>query len=108
MISIQTIVYVGRTVDTTIRLLFISGTMSGGGSRPVRGRMGRSVAPIEEISADHLTAMAQKLDEKTQQLDNIRRRKRALEETCEKLKKDISQMKSHLERCVTELKVSVD
>lgn len=79
--------------------------MSGGGNRPLRGRMGRNVAQKEEFTAEQMAVIEKKLATDGAKLENLRQTRTELENSIEAFKRDLNEMRPLRDRCHLELKV---
>lgn len=85
-----------RVVTLQGQIIEIVGTMTGGGGRVMKGRMGSSLHT--EVSTEELERMESKLNEKVQQLQSSLERRRQLEEKVQPLRKELRDMKNTLEK----------
>ncbi|KAM6961494.1 LOW QUALITY PROTEIN: structural maintenance of chromosomes protein 4 [Aplochiton taeniatus] len=85
-----------RVVTMQGQIIEMAGTMTGGGGRVMKGRMGSSIGT--EISQDELNRMESKLSEKVVQLQGCQERKLQLEEKVQRLRLQLRDMKNTLEK----------
>ena len=88
-----------RIVTLKGELIEPSGTMSGGGNRCSRGRMGRNVTTDTsgtELSAKDIAQMEQRLQQLTERLAELRQTKATLEEEVARLTRDIRDSSANL------------
>ena len=86
-------------------LVYCTGTMSGGGSRVIKGRMSSKFRC--EVSADELREMERHLERDSQQLETLREQHFALEDKVNQLKKTVTEMESDMEKYNAEIQVCV-
>ncbi|XP_074535314.1 structural maintenance of chromosomes protein 4 isoform X1 [Halichoeres trimaculatus] len=84
-----------RVVTLKGQIIEMAGTMTGGG-RVLKGRMGSSIGT--EISQDELNRMESKLNEKVSKLQGCQERKLQLEESVQRLRPQLRDMKNTLEK----------
>ncbi|XP_034557222.1 structural maintenance of chromosomes protein 4 isoform X2 [Notolabrus celidotus] len=84
-----------RVVTLKGQIIEMAGTMTGGG-RVLKGRMGTSLGT--EISQDELDRMESKLNEKVSRLQGCQERKLQLEESVQRLRQQLRDMKNTLEK----------
>ncbi|XP_010899218.2 structural maintenance of chromosomes protein 4 isoform X1 [Esox lucius] len=85
-----------RVVTLQGQIIEMAGTMTGGGGRVMRGRMGSSIGT--EVSQQELDRMEKTLSEKVVQLQGCQERKLQLEETVPRLRQQLREMKNTLEK----------
>ncbi|XP_067017263.1 structural maintenance of chromosomes protein 4-like isoform X2 [Acropora muricata] len=91
-----------RVVTLQGELIDQSGTMSGGGNKVVKGRMGSSI--VSDVSPDQLEAMERKLEKETKTAEDCRESKKRLEEQVDELKKEVSSAEHQLQKNSMEIK----
>ena len=79
-----------RVVTLNGELIETSGTMSGGGNKPAKGRMGCSV--VEKVDHGELQKLQKDLDVDIEELQTLREKKVALEDTIRNLNKRINKI----------------
>uniref|UniRef100_A0A673XB72 Structural maintenance of chromosomes protein 4 n=1 Tax=Salmo trutta TaxID=8032 RepID=A0A673XB72_SALTR len=85
-----------RVVTMQGQIIEMAGTMTGGGGRVMRGRMGSSIGT--EVTQQELDRMESKLNEKVVQLQGCQERKLQLEEKVQQLRQQLRDMKNTLEK----------
>ncbi|XP_035647897.1 structural maintenance of chromosomes protein 4 isoform X1 [Oncorhynchus keta] len=85
-----------RVVTMQGQIIEVAGTMTGGGGRVMRGRMGSSIGT--EVTQQELDRMESKLNEKVVQLQGCQERKLQLEEKVQRLRQQLRDMKNTLEK----------
>ncbi|XP_041733774.1 structural maintenance of chromosomes protein 4-like isoform X2 [Coregonus clupeaformis] len=85
-----------RVVTMQGQIIEMAGTMTGGGGRAMRGRMGSSIGT--EVTQQELDRMESKLNEKVVQLQGCQERKLQLEEKVQRLRQQLRDMKNTLEK----------
>ncbi|KAM9442360.1 structural maintenance of chromosomes protein 4 isoform 1-T2 [Salvelinus alpinus] len=85
-----------RVVTIQGQIIEMAGTMTGGGGRVMRGRMGSSIGT--EVTQQELDRMESKLNEKVVQLQGCQERKLQLEEKVQRLRQQLRDMKNTLEK----------
>nr|XP_029528572.1 structural maintenance of chromosomes protein 4-like isoform X2 [Oncorhynchus nerka] len=85
-----------RVVTMQGQIIEMAGTMTGGGGRVMRGRMGSSIGT--EVTQQELDRMESKLNEKVVQLQGCQERKLQLEEKVQRLRQQLRDMKNTLEK----------
>ncbi|KAM4889122.1 structural maintenance of chromosomes protein 4 [Thomomys bottae] len=85
-----------RVVTLQGQIIEQSGTMTGGGSKVMRGRMGSSL--VLEISEEEVNKMESQLQKDSQKAAQIQEQKVQLEEVIVKLKHNEREMKNKLEK----------
>ncbi|XP_055736380.1 structural maintenance of chromosomes protein 4 isoform X3 [Salvelinus fontinalis] len=85
-----------RVVTIQGQIIEMAGTMTGGGGRVMRGRMGSSIGT--EVTQQELDCMESKLNEKVVQLQGCQERKLQLEEKVQRLRLQLRDMKNTLEK----------
>lgn len=91
-----------RVVTLEGQLIDISGTMSGGGNKPVSGGMKASFS--SEISPEQLASLEKECDEKSERLQQIRRRKQELDKDMESLRHQISSLEIEIPKMEMDIK----
>ncbi|KAJ7381328.1 Structural maintenance of chromosomes protein 4 [Desmophyllum pertusum] len=91
-----------RVVTLQGELIDQSGTMSGGGNKVVKGRMGSSI--MSDVNPDQLEAMEKTLEKETKAAEEHRESKKRLEETVDELKKELSTAEHQLQKNNMEIK----
>lgn len=91
-----------RVVTLGGQLIDQSGTMSGGGSRVCKGRMGSKV--ISDIDPQDMQRMEQQLQQRAEEAKHCQQTKLKLEETIDKLKKSLDEVTFALEKFTMEIK----
>ncbi|GAB6019950.1 Structural maintenance of chromosomes protein 4 [Chamberlinius hualienensis] len=91
-----------RVVTLKGELVELSGTMSGGGSRPMKGRMGTS-AVQDTVTSDDLRAMEMELAEAQQERDDALERKSHLETTIGNGEKELELKVHEVKRLTKEI-----
>ncbi|KAL7990957.1 hypothetical protein Chor_014387 [Crotalus horridus] len=91
-----------RVITLQGQLIEQSGTMTGGGGKVMKGRMGSSV--IVETSEEEVQEMESQLQKKTQMAMLCQEQKAQLEEIIAKLHKNIREMKNTLEKYTASIK----
>lgn len=86
-----------RVVTVKGELIDLSGTMSGGGGRPSRGRMGQSVLD-SDINPNDVDSMMKEMDEKARLASNLREMKSSLEDKITELEKEIKALEHSLKK----------
>ncbi|CAJ1065334.1 structural maintenance of chromosomes protein 4 isoform X1 [Xyrichtys novacula] len=84
-----------RVVTLKGQIIEMAGTMTGGG-RVLKGRMGSSIGT--EIPQDELDRMESKLNEKVSKLQGCQEKKLQLEESVQRLRPQLREMKNTLEK----------
>uniref|UniRef100_A0A8C6W375 Structural maintenance of chromosomes protein n=1 Tax=Nannospalax galili TaxID=1026970 RepID=A0A8C6W375_NANGA len=90
-----------RVVTLQGQIIEQSGTMTGGGSKVMRGRMGSSV--IVEISEEEVNRMESQLERCSKQAAQIQEQKAQLEEAVVKLRHNEREMRNTLEKFVASI-----
>ncbi|KAL1502044.1 hypothetical protein ABEB36_007248 [Hypothenemus hampei] len=90
-----------RMVTLKGDLIEVSGTMSGGG-KPMRGRMGQSIA-VETVEPQEIRKMEKKIEEMETNLRQIHQKQTALENQTMTLQPKLKQMENDLEKFNQEL-----
>jgi structural maintenance of chromosome 4 len=90
----QVVTLKGEVID-------MSGTMSGGGSRVIKGRMTSKFRC--DVSAEELKGMEGRLERDSQQLEALREQHFALEDKVNQLKKTVNEMESNMEKYNAEI-----
>ncbi|XP_054980756.1 structural maintenance of chromosomes protein 4 [Sorex araneus] len=85
-----------RVVTLQGQIIEQSGTMTGGGSRVTKGRMGSSV--ITELSEEQVNTMEVQLQKDSQRAAQVQEQKGQLEEAVLKLRQSVREMRSTLEK----------
>ncbi|XP_038603867.1 structural maintenance of chromosomes protein 4 [Tachyglossus aculeatus] len=85
-----------RVVTLSGQIIEQSGTMTGGGSKIMKGRMGSSV--VVEISEDEVSKMESQLQKDSQKAKQCHEEKLQLEESIIKLRQSVREMKNTLEK----------
>uniref|UniRef100_F7D3S8 Structural maintenance of chromosomes protein n=1 Tax=Monodelphis domestica TaxID=13616 RepID=F7D3S8_MONDO len=85
-----------RVVTLQGQIIEQSGTMTGGGSKPMKGRMGSSF--VVEVSEEEVAKMESKLQKDSQRAVQVQERKAQLEETVIKLRHSVQDMRNTLEK----------
>uniref|UniRef100_A0A4W4FM36 Structural maintenance of chromosomes protein n=1 Tax=Electrophorus electricus TaxID=8005 RepID=A0A4W4FM36_ELEEL len=85
-----------RVVTLQGQIIEQAGTMTGGGGRVMKGRMGSSIGT--EVTQEQLDSMESVLSEKVLQLQGWQQRKQQLEEKVHKQRKELRDMKNTLEK----------
>lgn len=85
-----------RVVTLQGQIIEQSGTMTGGGSKVMRGRMGSSV--VDEISVEEVNKMESQLERHSKQAAQIQEQKVQHEEAVVKLKQSEREMRNTLEK----------
>lgn len=85
-----------RVVTLQGQIIEQAGTMTGGGGRVMKGRMGSSIST--EVTQEQLDKMEKALNEKVVQLQSWQQRKQQLEENVLKQSKELRDMKNTLEK----------
>ncbi|XP_036392385.1 structural maintenance of chromosomes protein 4 [Megalops cyprinoides] len=85
-----------RVVTLQGQIIEQAGTMTGGGGRVMRGRMGSSLGT--EVTQEELDKMESKLSEQVVQLQSCQEGKLQLEEKVHRLRKELRDMKNTLEK----------
>ncbi|XP_076837221.1 structural maintenance of chromosomes protein 4 [Brachyhypopomus gauderio] len=85
-----------RVVTLQGQIIEQAGTMTGGGGRVMRGRMGSAIGV--EVTQEQLDGMESTLSEKVQQLQGWQQRKQQLEEKVHKQRRELRDMKNTLEK----------
>uniref|UniRef100_A0A8B9LFU5 Structural maintenance of chromosomes protein 4 n=1 Tax=Astyanax mexicanus TaxID=7994 RepID=A0A8B9LFU5_ASTMX len=85
-----------RVVTLQGQIIEQSGTMTGGGGRVMKGRMGSSIGT--EVTQEQLDRMESALNEKVVQLQGWQQRKQQLEEKVHKQRRELRDMKNTLEK----------
>ncbi|KAI1893723.1 hypothetical protein AGOR_G00126620 [Albula goreensis] len=85
-----------RVVTLQGQIIEQAGTMTGGGGRVMRGRMGSSLG--SEVTQVELDKMETQLKEQVSQMQNCQGRKLQLEEKVHSLRKELRDMKNMLEK----------
>ncbi|KAJ8388658.1 hypothetical protein AAFF_G00130670 [Aldrovandia affinis] len=91
-----------RVVTLQGQIIEQAGTMTGGGGRPMRGRMGSSVG--SDVTQEQLNAMEGKLREQMGQLQGCQERKLQLEDRVHGLRQELRDMKNTLEKYNTSIR----
>lgn len=86
-----------RVVTLKGELIETSGTMSGGGNRPSKGRMGRQAAVVE-VDPKEVERVETQVEELMQQQGELRREKAQHEEVIHQLSKDLKSMKTDFQK----------
>ncbi|XP_031716571.1 structural maintenance of chromosomes protein 4 isoform X1 [Anarrhichthys ocellatus] len=84
-----------RVVTLKGQIIEMAGTMTGGG-RPLKGRMGSSIGA--EVSQEELDLMESKLNEKVSKLQDCQEKRLQLEESVQRLRPQLRDMKNTLEK----------
>ncbi|XP_026521553.1 structural maintenance of chromosomes protein 4 [Notechis scutatus] len=95
-----------RVITLQGQLIEQSGTMTGGGGRVMKGRMGSSV--IVETSEEEVHKMESQLQKQSQKAMLCQEQKAQLEEIIAKLHKNIREMKNTLEKYTVSIKSLMD
>uniref|UniRef100_A0A4X2L994 Structural maintenance of chromosomes protein n=1 Tax=Vombatus ursinus TaxID=29139 RepID=A0A4X2L994_VOMUR len=85
-----------RVVTLQGQIIEQSGTMTGGGSKQMKGRMGSSV--VIEVSEEEVSQMESKLQKDSQKAVQIQERRAQLEEAVIKLRHSVQDMRNTLEK----------
>ncbi|KAJ8280337.1 hypothetical protein GJAV_G00053360 [Gymnothorax javanicus] len=85
-----------RVVTLQGQIIEQAGTMTGGGGRVMRGRMGTSL--VSEVTQEELDRMEGRLRQEVEQLQSCQERKLQLEERVHKLRNELRTMKNTLEK----------
>uniref|UniRef100_A0AAR2INF9 Structural maintenance of chromosomes protein n=1 Tax=Pygocentrus nattereri TaxID=42514 RepID=A0AAR2INF9_PYGNA len=85
-----------RVVTLQGQIIEQAGTMTGGGGRVMKGRMGSSIGT--EVTQEQLDRMESSLKEKVVQLQDWQQRKQQLEEKVQKQRRELRDMKNTLEK----------
>ncbi|XP_060623569.2 structural maintenance of chromosomes protein 4 isoform X3 [Anolis sagrei] len=85
-----------RVVTLQGQIIEQSGTMTGGGGKPMKGRMGSSV--VAETSEDQVNEMESQLQKNSQKAKQYQECKVQLEEEILKLRQSVREMKNTLEK----------
>ncbi|XP_023662970.1 structural maintenance of chromosomes protein 4 isoform X2 [Paramormyrops kingsleyae] len=85
-----------RVVTLQGQIIEQAGTMTGGGGRVMRGRMGTSVGV--EVTQEELDRMESKLKEQVVQMQGRQERRLQLEEKVQRLRQELREMKNTLEK----------
>ncbi|XP_072525283.1 structural maintenance of chromosomes protein 4 isoform X2 [Salminus brasiliensis] len=85
-----------RVVTLQGQIIEQAGTMTGGGGRVMKGRMGSSIGT--EVTQEQLDRMESSLNEKVVQLQGWQQRKQQLEEKVHKQRRELRDMKNTLEK----------
>ncbi|XP_060731020.1 structural maintenance of chromosomes protein 4 [Tachysurus vachellii] len=85
-----------RVVTLQGQIIEQAGTMTGGGGRVMKGRMGSSIGT--EVTQEQLDKMENALKEKVAQLQGWQQRKQQLEESVHKQRQELRDMKNTLEK----------
>ncbi|XP_074046941.1 structural maintenance of chromosomes protein 4 isoform X2 [Macrotis lagotis] len=85
-----------RVVTLQGQIIEQSGTMTGGGSKQMKGRMGSSL--VVDISEEEVSQMESKLQRDSQKAIQIQERKAQLEEVVIKLRHSVQDMRNTLEK----------
>ncbi|KAK3513079.1 hypothetical protein QTP70_000984 [Hemibagrus guttatus] len=85
-----------RVVTLQGQIIEQAGTMTGGGGRVMKGRMGSSIGT--EVTQEQLDKMENALKEKVVQLQGWQQRKQQLEESVHKQRQELRDMKNTLEK----------
>ncbi|XP_072474702.1 structural maintenance of chromosomes protein 4 isoform X1 [Notamacropus eugenii] len=85
-----------RVVTLQGQIIEQSGTMTGGGNKQMKGRMGSSL--VVEVSEEEVSQMESKLQKDSQKAVQIQERKAQLEEEVIKLRHNVQDMKNTLEK----------
>ncbi|XP_078612676.1 structural maintenance of chromosomes protein 4-like isoform X2 [Branchiostoma floridae x Branchiostoma japonicum] len=80
-----------RVVTLGGQLIDIAGTMTGGGTKVIKGRMGSSV--VSDFNPKEMENMESKLARLSQQAQQLKERKRGLEETVQRLERELTKIK---------------
>ncbi|XP_050294355.1 structural maintenance of chromosomes protein 4 isoform X2 [Anthonomus grandis grandis] len=91
-----------RVVTLTGDLIETTGTMSGGGKRVLRGRMGQSVA-VTNVDPTEIQNLEQEVQRMEQRVRELRQRQAALETKINELQPALRQMQIDLEKYTREL-----
>ncbi|XP_044535971.1 structural maintenance of chromosomes protein 4-like [Gracilinanus agilis] len=85
-----------RVVTLQGQIIEQSGTMTGGGSKPMKGRIGSSL--VVEVSEEELAMMESKLQKDSQRAIEVQERKAQLEGAILKLRHSVQDMRNTLEK----------
>lgn len=85
-----------RVVTLQGQIIEQAGTMTGGGGRVMRGRMGSSIG--SEVTQEELDRMESRLQKEVQQLQSCQERRLQLEERIHSLRNELRTMKNTLEK----------
>ena len=80
-----------------------TGTMSGGGARVIKGRMSSKFRC--EVSNDELQEMERSLERDSRQIETLREKHYALEDTVSQLKKSVTDMERDMDKYSAEIQV---
>ncbi|CAL4126837.1 unnamed protein product [Meganyctiphanes norvegica] len=94
-----------RVVTLKGELIETSGTMSGGGNRPNKGRMGRQAAVVE-VDPKEVERIEINVEELMKQQGELRREKSQHDDTIHQLTKDLKIMKADLQKFGREVAVA--
>lgn len=86
-----------RVVTLKGELIDLSGTMSGGGGRVSRGRMGQSVLD-SDVNPNDVDSMMKQIDEKARLASNLREMKSNLEDKINDLEKELNVLQHSLKK----------
>ncbi|CAN8017690.1 unnamed protein product [Ixodes persulcatus] len=92
-----------RVVTLQGELIDVSGTMSGGGGRVSRGKMGKALLD-ESVGADDLDALVQQLGAFESKCRQLQERKGILEDKAAALRKDVASSRLALQKFQVEVK----
>lgn len=95
-----------RVVTLQGEIIDQSGTMSGGGNKVVKGRMGSSI--VSDVNPNQLKAMEKTLEKETKAAEEYREAKKRLEEIVDELKKELSTAEHQLQKNNMEIKALDD
>lgn len=91
-----------RVVTLQGELIDQSGTMSGGGNKVVKGRMGSCI--VSDVNPNQLEAMVKTLEKETKAAEENKEAKKRLEEIVDELKKELSAAEHQLQKNDMEIK----
>lgn len=93
-----------RVVTLQGELVDVSGTMSGGGGRVSRGRMGKAVLE-DSVNAEDLDTLARQVGNLEMQVGQLQERRGILEDKITALRKDLTASRHALQKFQVEVKV---
>ncbi|KAI8498795.1 Structural maintenance of chromosomes protein 4, partial [Branchiostoma belcheri] len=80
-----------RVVTLTGQIIDVAGTMTGGGTKVIKGRMGSSV--VSDFDPREVENMENKLARLSQEAQQLKERKHGLEETVQRLERELTKIK---------------
>ncbi|XP_078734648.1 structural maintenance of chromosomes protein 4 isoform X1 [Lampetra fluviatilis] len=95
-----------RVVTLQGQVIETSGTMSGGGTRVMKGRMGSSV--VNEVPQEEVERMEHKLQEESAKMEQYQQQRSQLEERVQTLQTGLRDMKYNLQKLSAGVKVQVE